>query len=509
MKKYVAVFVLASVLIAGSVQAATLSAAQTSAIISLLKAFGADASIISNVSAALSGGRSGGVSGSSSGNSSSSSSGGINYRDFPSITVISPNGGETIASSISSPTMLIQWRNSTDLTPNNSLVTINLCNVEVHQTTRCPATNSTNVVSGLRNTGQYSAVLVTPDGSVTPAGRYVVLITATRSDGLTTSDVSDNYFTIFDRNIANRPPVITGLKAPSNLKLGETGTWAVTAYDPEGGALTYTVDWGEPRTAVAKSSSLGQEASFTHVYNSAGTYRVSITVVDNMGQAAVTSATVNVASVLSADLPRCGAAQNQPSAVQPTTDLCAVGQAGKQRFDEINWYWSCQSGDAGTNANIVNCSAPKARVIPAPLPVPEAITVNTAITVTSPQSNEVWRRGNLKNIKWQTTNVPADGLINVRLVNKTGQVVDLFRKVPNTGLVQWVVGDTADKVYLPAGFYQVRVCIAGPTGGCDKSSDQLLEIKEKSDGTSAGTAGAVGSSSFTLWDWLGKIITGQ
>jgi hypothetical protein len=95
--------------------------------------------------------------------------------------------------------MLIKWNNSADFTANNSTVDINMCSIADDQTIismSCPPEGSTNVISNLKNTGQYSASIWN-NGSPSPAGRYVIKITIKRlSNGLTVYDSSDSYFTI-------------------------------------------------------------------------------------------------------------------------------------------------------------------------------------------------------------------------------------------------------------------------------------------------------------------------
>jgi len=95
----------------------------------------------------------------------------------------------------------------------------------------------------------------------------------------------------------NQPPVTHGVGGPTTLKAGETGTWKIWAYDPENGPLTYDVAWGDtfgsgyaPQTANLPS----QTATFTHSYNTAGTYTPIFTVTDKDGLSAKTSISVNV-----------------------------------------------------------------------------------------------------------------------------------------------------------------------------------------------------------------------
>ncbi len=96
-------------------------------------------------------------------------------------------------------------------------------------------------------------------------------------------------------------PVITGISAPTTLKVGETGTWVVKAYDPDGTSLNYSVVWGDEAGVAssggAKTSTAApfvQNSTFTHAYSSPGVYTPTFTVSDASGLSAKTSATVNV-----------------------------------------------------------------------------------------------------------------------------------------------------------------------------------------------------------------------
>lgn len=96
----------------------------------------------------------------------------------------------------------------------------------------------------------------------------------------------------------NTPPVITGVRGPSVLKIGEVGTWSVTAYDREGGSLAYSVMWGDKLRPTAEkigtAESFQQTATFTHSYEVFGNYTIAFTVTDEQGLSAKTSISVTV-----------------------------------------------------------------------------------------------------------------------------------------------------------------------------------------------------------------------
>ncbi|MFA6446041.1 MAG: PKD domain-containing protein [Candidatus Paceibacterota bacterium] len=95
-------------------------------------------------------------------------------------------------------------------------------------------------------------------------------------------------------------PVISGVSGPQTLKVGQMGTWRVSAYDEEQSNLSYFVDWGERGMTTREVESmmtmplLQQNSSFSHVYNDVGIYTVTFNVINDFGQSSTTSLTVNV-----------------------------------------------------------------------------------------------------------------------------------------------------------------------------------------------------------------------
>ena len=106
---------------------------------------------------------------------------------------------------------------------------------------------------------------------------------------------------------ANQPPVINGISAPTQLSVGQTGTWAVNAYDPENGQLTYSVNWGDAASSNSPSASIaqsfGQTSTFTHSYANAGTYTITFTVEDSQGATAQSTTTVSVVAQACVSIP--------------------------------------------------------------------------------------------------------------------------------------------------------------------------------------------------------------
>jgi peptidoglycan hydrolase-like protein with peptidoglycan-binding domain len=89
--------------------------------------------------------------------------------------------------------------------------------------------------------------------------------------------VSNNYCQI------NTNPIISGVSGPQTLNANQTGTWRVTAMDPNGRNLSYSVNWGDqyyilPMTSSSIAYPFQQSATFTHTYTQPGTYTPTFTV---------------------------------------------------------------------------------------------------------------------------------------------------------------------------------------------------------------------------------------
>lgn len=93
-------------------------------------------------------------------------------------------------------------------------------------------------------------------------------------------------------------PSITGVSGPTQLSVGQAGTWQLSVSD-QSGSLSYSVVWGDeqyyayPLNAPAAVSA-GYSGSLSHTYSTAGTYTPRFTVTNAYGQSANASASVVV-----------------------------------------------------------------------------------------------------------------------------------------------------------------------------------------------------------------------
>ena len=98
----------------------------------------------------------------------------------------------------------------------------------------------------------------------------------------------------------NKPPLINAIDGPTSLERDAFGSWSVNAIDPEGGALTYSVVWGDEgiedvlRAIAGLGGTFSSAATFTHSYVKAGTYTMQVTAKDGAGATAVGALTIKV-----------------------------------------------------------------------------------------------------------------------------------------------------------------------------------------------------------------------
>lgn len=217
----------------------------------------------------------------------------------PSITVVSPNGGEVwqaehnyqiefkIAEGKKGYIDLLVFPEGSE---SNHIFNSFFSNIEL-------------------GTGTFTSNWAIPQNIST--GKYIVKVylkTLPVEGTVIGADTSDAPFSIVAAINQNQPPVISGLKAPTTLKVGEVGTWTINAYDPEKGPLSYSVIWGDGTPGSGGGSGGGfplsiqndttQAATFTHSYAKDGKYTPAFIVTDNGGLSAKTSASVSVGNVI-------------------------------------------------------------------------------------------------------------------------------------------------------------------------------------------------------------------
>ncbi len=187
----------------------------------------------------------------------------------PSITVLSPNGGETFTLGSSIP---VVWTTNY----NSNSVRVHLYSPTVGDVYVSPMTSSTIGKNGWTipinaadTPGQYKINVC--DDNQSPAGL----------PGKSLCDLSDSYFTITAPTpVANQPPVINSATGPTSLTVGQLGQWNVSATDPEAAPLNFTAYWGDGGSSSIPNNSVGA-GGFSHSWSAPGTYKVTFAVSDS------------------------------------------------------------------------------------------------------------------------------------------------------------------------------------------------------------------------------------
>lgn len=123
-----------------------------------------------------------------------------------------------------------------------------------------------------------------PAHTYADVGSYTATLTVTDAEGL--SDSKSMTILVLQ---PNRPPVLVSTCTPSSGMAPLTVTVDTAgSYDPDGGTFSYWWDFGDGQGFASPNG--------THVYTTAGTYTVRVTLTDQQGLSSSRSYTVNVSS---------------------------------------------------------------------------------------------------------------------------------------------------------------------------------------------------------------------
>ncbi|MFA6515437.1 MAG: peptidoglycan-binding domain-containing protein [Candidatus Paceibacterota bacterium] len=224
--------------------------------------------------------------------------------------------------------------------------------------------------------------------------------------------------------------VISGVSGPQTLNVNQQGTWTVTAYDKNGGNLSYSVNWGDEVSVMPMSTSLKyfpsqQSATFTHSYSQAGIYKIVFTVKSE-----------NTIVCIKAPCPSNGG-----------------------------------SAQTSLSVNVGNGTTP-------------------SITVLSPNGGETWTKGTNQTIYWQSNKVAqydvlltphstsCDTPTNIACPISPSLTIakNVYSSSSNfQGSYGWSVGTAwGQNIPVSDGSYTIQVCQSG-TNICD-SSDSYFKI---------------------------------
>jgi hypothetical protein len=116
--------------------------------------------------------------------------------------------------------------------------------------------------------------------SVTPLG------TGTSPGGVSYADVQ----VVIEGENDNTPPDSVTLSGPTSLNVGESGSFSVSASDPDGDSFAYVWDFDDGSVSVDNTDTI------QHSWGTAGLYRLGVTVGDRRGGEIVAEQWVNVGS---------------------------------------------------------------------------------------------------------------------------------------------------------------------------------------------------------------------
>lgn len=332
--------------------------------------------------------------------------------------------------------------------------------------------------------------------------------------------------------------VISGVKGPQTLDVNQQGTWTVTAYNKNGGDLSYDVIWGDSTSGVAGgllqgSYQSGQSATFTHSYSQAGIYKPTFTVSsDNTirciqapcptnGGSAQTSLSVNVGNS-PVPLPtdpivkfnyflvgenkyrfevsssqKFDRVQIEPDCSDSSGVYIFSSQLGKQTCrsfstslrptNGISHILTLYSTDGRTHYAtlwafvyykdvLIGTQALQIKVSPIE-------NNSSSITVLSPNGGEIWTKGTTQTISWQDTNNISTHEIKLVPYNTSCNYgtclpgVYTPYTIANTqgSSYNWPVGQTWENKNVPDGAYTIQVCQSG-TNNCGLSKSYFKII---------------------------------
>ncbi|MFZ2150127.1 MAG: peptidoglycan-binding domain-containing protein [Minisyncoccia bacterium] len=295
-------------------------------------------------------------------------------------------------------------------------------------------------------------------------------------------------------------PVINGVSGPQTLNVNQLGTWKVSAYNKNGGNLSYSVVWGDEYSygygansnAVKAANISQQSATFTHIYSQAGTYSPTFTVTSpntircvqapcpSNGGSAQTSLSVNVGNsknsgylYISPSSISLGVGENKsvkayyqpPMPPCPTLTVCAQVMPAPSDVTAYTDWSSSNSNVAKVEYIAPTCigckSYPMVRgVSPGTAKITaiygEVVATNvvfvvgkevSSITVLSPNGGETFIQGQENKISWSGGNNSVDlGLVlegatqNTNIAGNPYQIVGWIRtnlKANSPGYIMW------------------------------------------------------------------------
>ncbi len=368
----------------------------------------------------------------------------ILQQSSPTITVLSPNGGENwgIGSAAT-----IRWSS-----------TGTIANVKIEYSTNAGVSYS-EITSSTSNTGSYSW---TVPNSPTASARVRV---SDVSNSSTIKDISNANFTI-----VNLTPVTITVGSPNGGENWEVGSTKMITWTSTGSLgnvkIEYSINSGVTYSMITTSTPNTGSYGWVVPNNLTASARIRISDATNITTASDVS-NANF-SIIPAPLPSITLATpngGEQWIIGSSYNITwtSTGSIANVRLEySINGGLSYSSIIVNTpNTGSYLWTIPNAATASARVRVSDAANVSAThdesntnfsiingaipiITITSPNGGEQWTLGSIRTIMWTTTNVPSFNVVIVEysVSGESGPYIPISTFAQNTGFYQWVVPTT-------------------------------------------------------------------
>jgi len=284
-------------------------------------------------------------------------------------------------------------------------------------------------------------------------GTYTVTLTVTDDDGSTASASAT-------KNVLNRPPVAVFTESAEQVLTGETITFNASAsFDPDGSVTSYFWDFGDGTNTTG--------VSVGHAYAEDGNYIVTLTVTDNDGSTASTSAVKNVMNRPPV------AAFAESAETGYTGELFAFNASASYDIDGsvVDYFWDFGDGTNASGMIVTHAFSDEGTCI-----VILTVTDDDGFTGTITAAKTVLNRAPVAEFAVSASTVYTGDLIyfNASASNDPdGTIASYF----------WVFGDgtsgtgmIADHVYLAGGTYTITLTVTDDDGAYASTSTNVTVL---------------------------------
>jgi PKD repeat protein len=184
--------------------------------------------------------------------------------------------------------------------------------------------------------------------SYNQAGNYSVVLTVTDDENL--SDTS-TYTLLIEESSTNQSPVAV-IYGPENALVGETVIFdSGGSHDPGGTIVSYVWDFGEGGASQLAEIARSGDSTLAHVYNTPGTYQVTLTVTDDGGLSDSARHTI-VVQEPAPNQPPIARINGPTNALVGETVIFDGGSSVDPEGGTLGYTWDFGDGTAGDAASV-------------------------------------------------------------------------------------------------------------------------------------------------------------